>query len=468
VNKDKKNIDLLFENKLKGFRESPPAHAWDRLANDLEKEKSKKRFFYIRWIAASLLIFLAFGSGYFYAKYKINKSPVLTQETLPPTLENVSKNQIIDKIGTTDLKIETERKDSFSFQQKNDIDISREIDPNKKVVEEPIKLAFTQKENNDLLITENIIQISSPEPSINDESTVIMEDTSKVEPTKSSETIALHQDNSISDELFLVEPNSKVYGMEELTTKKSTWAIGAQFAPVISYRDISINYENQAINTSKEEESEYNDAEEALLTYAGGVKIDYLFSKRWSLQSGLYYSKLGQVNNNALNFEQENDAYLLFAIRTSTGIIDVAFEKVPDNVRKINPPKDTLEAIDLNNVRIIQNFDFFEIPFMINYKIIDNKLGVNVSGGLSPAYLLSNNTVLQVNDDKYDIGNSPNLNTMIINSSLSVGINYQLSKQLSINFEPNFKYSLSPINSNSQFDYHPYYFSWFTGLSYKF
>lgn len=468
MNKDKKNIDLLFESKLKGFRVSPPSYAWDRLVHDMEKEKSNKRFFYFRRIAASLLIFLAFGSGYFYAKYKIHKSPVLSQETLTPLPENISENQLIDNTGTTDLKIETEKKESLSVAQNNDNDLAKEINRSKQVFEEPTKLSSNQKENNNLLITENITQVSLHEPNIINESNEIVEDTTQVEPTESLKTIALNQDNSITDELFSMDPDSKVYGMEELTTKKSTWAVGAQFAPVISYRDISINYENQAVNTSKEEESMYNDAEEALLTYSGGVKIDYLFSKRWSLQSGLYYSKLGQVNNNALSFLQENDAYLLFAIRTSTGIIDVAFEKVPDNIRKINPPKDTLEAIDLNNIRIIQNFDFFEIPFMINYKIIDNKLGINVSGGLSPAYLLSNNTVLQVDNDKYDIGNSSNLNTMIINSSLSVGINYQLSRQFSINFEPNFKYSLSPINNNSQFDYHPYYFSWFTGLTYKF
>ena len=211
-----------------------------------------------------------------------------------------------------------------------------------------------------------------------------------------------------------------------------------------------------------------NDAEESLLTYAKGLMLIIFLDDRWGIESGMVYSKIGQVNNNALNFKQDNNQYLLFAIHTSTGNINVAFEKVPGNIKKIYPPKDTIEAVDLNNVKIIQNFELFEIPVMIKYKILNKKLEINISGGLSPAYLLSNNIVLQVDNDKYDIGNSSNLNSIIVNSSVSLGINYQLSKKLTLNLEPNFKYSLSPINKSSQFDYHPYYFSWFTGLSYRF
>jgi len=252
------------------------------------------------------------------------------------------------------------------------------------------------------------------------------------------------------------------------TNKQNKWSIGAHFAPVISYRDISTSYDNQQASSINETEVQLNNAEESLLSYAGGVDVYYNLSKRWSVQSGMIFSRIGQINNDALAFKQEDDQILLYAINTSTGNINVAFEKVPEDIRKIEPPKDTLESFDLNNVRVVQNFDLFEIPIMIKYKILNKKLGINLSGGLSPAYLIDNNTYLEVNSDKYDIGNSSNLNSMIINTTFALGINYAVVKSLSINVEPNFKYSLSPINKNSQFDYHPYYFSIFTGIIYKF
>ena len=174
------------------------------------------------------------------------------------------------------------------------------------------------------------------------------------------------------------------------------------------------------------------------------------------------------MNNDALNFKQENNQYLLYSINTSTGNINIAFEKVPNDVRKINPPKDTLESADIGNVKIIQNFDLFEIPVMVKYKVLNKRFGINLSGGLSPAYLVKNNTYLEVESNKYDIGSSENLNPMIINTTFALGFDYGITKKLSINFEPTFKYSLNPINKNSEFDYHPYYFSWYTGIKYNF
>ncbi len=251
------------------------------------------------------------------------------------------------------------------------------------------------------------------------------------------------------------------------TAKESKWSLGAHFAPVLSYRDITFSYDDQTSSNVLETESELNSAEQSLLSYAGGIDVYYDWSKRWSFHTGMIFSRIGQENNDALAFKQEDDQYLLFAINTSTGNINIAFEKIPEDIKKIEPPKDTLEFVNPNNVKIVQNFDLFEVPVMVKYKILNKKFGINLSGGFSPAYLVNNNTYLEIDDDKYDIGSSDNLNSVIINASFGLGINYALFKKLSLSLEPNFKYSLSPINKDSQFDYHPYYFSVFTGIVYK-
>ncbi len=469
MNKDKRNIDLLFEEKLKQFKESPPAHTWDRLEKDLNREKSVKLLFYLRLAAASLLILLAFGAGYFYATYQSKPSQKISQELPLPQIESDNKHS--EK--SIDFNNESVKKEETQSTHQNPEPTLISKLPSKKQdkIDQPVA---TENETYDILITENEVQdVKTPEDR-KEKTETIVEENIDTQNGSTEETIALKQDEPSKNDVMpefkplVLDPNAKVYGLETAQDKEMKWSVGAQVAPVWSYRDISINYQNQSGSNAKEAESQLNDTEDALLSYAGGVDVNYNLSNRWIIQSGMYYSKIGQVNNNALDFRQDNDQYLLFAIRTSTGSIDVAFERVPADIRKINPPKDTLEAIDLNNVKIIQNFDLFEIPFMVKYKILDKKLGINISGGLSPAYLINNNTILQVDDDKYDIGNSSNLNTMIFNTSISLGLNYALSKKLALKMEPNFKYSLSPINKNSQFDYHPYYFSWFTGLSYKF
>ena len=42
--KDKKNIDLLFEEGLKGFRSAPPVNSWERLESDLDKSNLRTSF----------------------------------------------------------------------------------------------------------------------------------------------------------------------------------------------------------------------------------------------------------------------------------------------------------------------------------------------------------------------------------------------------------------------------------------
>jgi len=95
---DKRNIDVLFEEGLKGLREKPPVSAWDRLNSDLNNNNSKKALIYFRWIAASILILLAFGSGYFYAQYK-----------------NVNSDEIVKSNIIQDTSFINE---SFSFREK--------------------------------------------------------------------------------------------------------------------------------------------------------------------------------------------------------------------------------------------------------------------------------------------------------------------------------------------------------------
>jgi hypothetical protein len=474
MKEDKKNIDLLFEEKLKPFREAPPAHSWDRLEKDLNRAAYGKRLFYFRLAAASVLVLIAFGAGYFYATYQSSPSQQISQELITPVSEPESNQTGV--LVENEFKNEpAEQKDevTFSSQSAEPILATSAQTDQTTIINQPVVLDNENK-TLDVLIAELAVKDNITTEQNDKLPEMIDEEITQKQIIPAEDAIATNQDklskeNEIADYKPLVlDNNAKVYGMESTQKKQASWSVGAQFAPVWSYRDISINYANQSGNNVQDVESQLNNAEDALLAYAGGIDVSYFLSDRWSIQSGMYYSKIGQVNNDALSFRQENQQFLLYSIRTSTGTINIALERIPDDIRKINPPKDTLTGINIDNVKIIQNFDLFEVPVMIKYKILDKKMGINISGGLSPAYLLSNNTVLQVEGDKYDIGNSANLNNMIFNSSISLGLNYSLSKKLSLNLEPNFKYSLSPINKDSQFDYHPYYFSFFTGMSYKF
>jgi len=426
-------------------------------------------------MAASVLIIMAFGAGYFYAVYNLD-TPQLADDSKSTTLDqqNIEAKDLqsfqntnpgLTKTSSTEKqKTEIDQNENFEIPRlKSELVASNDNTAIGNIqINEGSNLSSINPDPVNSMELVNIMQTIDISNIPIDQHFSALQDDQQITVVKNK--IAVTQQAPMSlyyyPEDYDLAPNKK-----ELDRK---WAVGAQFAPVVSYREISINYANQQGSLINDEEAQLNNAEESLLSYAGGVDVNYHVSKRWSIQSGLYFSRIGQVNNDALNFKQDDDQYLLFSINTSTGNINVAFEKVPDDVRKVNPPKDTLSSLDIGSVSITQNFDLFEVPVMIKYALLNKRFGIDLSGGLSPAYLIKNNTYLEVDNQKHDIGNSENLNPMIFNTSFALGLNYGITKKLTINFEPTFKYSLSPINKNSGFDVHPYSFSWYTGIRYNF
>lgn len=480
MNRETKNIDKLFSDKLNGLKASVPAGAWNRMNKDLDLAKRKKVYFFSRLAAASVLLLLTFGAGFYYASFiqrnkdlSQEKSSDQQQEIVNP-VENPPHSEIVLDIDKPEIE------SVVSNQNLTNKKIS--TDRNNKV--ENI-LASESTMVSTPIITSESNEIVAQNIPINEN----IEDHSTRQDV-SLNTLASLKSNylAVSARLFITidtrkkqpiftgiaDPTLMNYGdsyADYNTSKPSDtqkWSVGGQFAPIYSFRDISTSYPNGQASTIAALEKKYNDTEDALMAYAGGVNIDYTVKGRWSVQSGIYFSRIGQTNNDALEFSLNNKQFTLIAIHTSTGDFNLDLSNVPPAIRSIQAPKDTVGNTDISPVSVIQKIDLFEIPFLLNYKLLDKKVALNFTGGLSPAYLVKNSTSLEYEGKNYDIGEASNLNNMVVNSSIGMGVAYSFTKQLSLSFQPTFKYALSPINSNTAFNYHPYSFSLFTGISYKF
>lgn len=457
-----KHIDDLFRKGLKGLRERPPVHAWNRLEADLATIGTGRRMFFLRLAAASILILLAFGAGYYFAIYNTNQDQEqLTNNEGQPinvpdeiiTTPKPGEEQRLSETGVTDKTIVPELRDEPAQQTSNpDKPGSAKEKPSTK------HLAATEQEK----ITSDRLSITE-QPELHRIDFVEVKTLPLVWPVQHP-TLAgkeVRSDNPLYPYPVYDDPVSEIG--KKAKKYNYTWSVGAQFAPTYSYRDISINYGAGSAGNASTGDT-YDAIEDPMMSYAGGLQVDYRVSGNWRLESGVYFSRIGQVNNNALEFKQNNSELILTGINTSTGGINVAYERVPEDVKRINSPKDTISMGGVDNAKIVQQFDLFEIPFLVKYKMLNRKFSMHVSGGLSPAYLVDNNTYLEMEDRKYDVGDAGNLNTMIVNTSLGLGFEYLITGKLSVNLEPTFKYALNPLNNNSNFSYHPYYFSWFTGI----
>jgi hypothetical protein len=92
----------------------------------------------------------------------------------------------------------------------------------------------------------------------------------------------------------------------------------------------------------------------------------------------------------------------------------------------------------------------------------------NLIGGLSSNLLVNNSVYTSLDGTKYEVGKTAGLNPVTFSSSLGMGMEYSFSKNLSLNFEPTFRYFLNPFSNTEGIGVHPYSFGIFSGISYKF
>jgi hypothetical protein len=270
---------------------------------------------------------------------------------------------------------------------------------------------------------------------------------------------------------------SMMTGVSEVTEKPKTvlnrWSLSAMASP---------NYYSKFNSGQSQASSDLASAEKSLVSYSGGMEFSYKLSKRISIQSGLLYSSVEKEVTGIGAFSGFRNYYTAksgseFSVQTSNGSIVVTNNDIylRDNVATrlktrysadvFNPAKANLTYI---NNSVNQNFNYLEIPLLFKYKAIDRKVDVIVVGGLSYNMLVGNTAYANVDGMKYSLGKTEGLNPVNFSSSLGLGFEYNLSRKISFDLEPTFRYYLIPFSDITGSDGHPYGFGIFTGLSYKF
>lgn len=472
----RKNIDNLFRDHLVGHKASVPAGAWDRLQADLKPAKKRAVMFYARLAAAAVFLLLAFSAGYFLSEFSLDNTNITASKTettitdqqaediLTPPVEIQDKVEDVKEVADqeTDKNIllaeadqdiqkpqvtETEISEKIAVQQ-NVVEQKQDAFVEEPVKEEEFSIAVADEVIEKEIKDTNETTAEAVEPQIDND-----DELEKMTPEELHKLLIGGED--FNDD-FLAEGQS---------ISNSKWSVGGQLSPTYSYRTLS----GEGFETPDEmvDQSYFNDAENSLTTLGGGISLAYNFNDRLSLGSGLFLSRIGQQNSDVVAYDSPDNNYM-YKLATSSGTISInptKFEKVM--VRQIDSDKDSIPGEYLVNGTFVQNLDYLEVPLVLKYKVLNKRFSINVSGGLSPGILVNNRSYFSIDDEKIQTGFTENIKPMIYNSVLGLGVAYEISKKLSINLSPTFKYSLSPVNTGSGLKYHPYSLSWFTGISYK-
>lgn len=476
------NIDNHFRNKLQNFEQAPPAFVLENVLAGVAGAQRKRKIVLWRIIAAAAAILLVFITGWELTDMQLMEnlkiSAVADVKQLPDAAgENSVQSGQTEKhnrlLTTTSesmraSSVAVKKVEAASGISKNTLPdvVSGTVKPVSKI--ETSLLAASGQEKRLNTITEILSEI--PRESTSDE---------KLQEKKTEEKSPSVTEKTIDQQIM--EQNQQMLTAQNAEKPKRRWLLGAQVSPDVSVSRSSHSdqYANNMIKSGSSRP----------VGLGAGISVEYKSGKRWSIQSGVYYSGLTQNSGNS-SFRSGGKEYALASpdqgadflnpvvnvdassknlqLNSSAGVIEM--KSIPSQlVLGTNlEDKSLASAVIVSNAEFTQNFEYIEIPLYLRYTVIDSRFDVEMLGGFSSNLLVGNQAYLDDNSGKTLVGKTNDMQVLNYSGTLGLGLRYGLSKHLFLNVEPRIKYFLNSLNSNSSVTYKPYTIGVYSGISYEF
>lgn len=508
----KKNLDSLYQEKFKGFKEVPDEAVWQKIEASLDK-RTKKQVIPLWWklggIAAALILgFLVFRPS----SITSDTTPTVTStKGEPNNSENenqINTNQEIntavvegntdrdgERTGTNDLK----EKISTSSGPTDHNKIQKSIAPN---IEEGIATGSTISKNRN---TENdadthfqpkkqeYFDVSSAklannlghensalEDNLDSKNEKSLENQNSdnsefsgsniknnalaFEKTEESEPSAQDEESKISIIDAIAEQDEEDIEVAEST--RGRWSVGPSVAPV--YFD--------AVGEGSPIHSAFNqNTKSGNTNLSYGVSVAYQVNKKFKVRSGIHKVNFG-YDTDDVAFASSLDA------SSSKKISNINYSQSAKNIivnsetatfSSLSSPLEELamEVRDANDFSrtgaMAQQLGYLEVPLELDYSLIDRKFGLNLVGGFSSLFLLDNSVTLTSGDLTTEVGEANNINEVNFSTNVGFGVNYKFTPMIQLNVEPVFKYQLNTFSEVSG-DFRPFSVGVYSGLNFKF
>ncbi len=525
---DKKNLDALFREKFKTFREVPDEKVWTAIENSLDK-KRKKRIIPLWWQLGGVAAVLAIALVTFYT---LND---LGDET--PTITTIEKSNVKDKKQhESDVDLKKDQKDDLQIPEVNkdavaggakdggnintDIANSDATSPKDKST----KNSSNRSPEKNQLVTnasDNNRKTADRDHETADKNEVLKNDNTHVPEEQKKDAIAMANAKP-SKKMDTSQTDSKKKSQDGLAAgegspKTISDQVPPKTIPQNSDKEIAQNDQigkddNKADDNKKsildvleelneeetvveESESRWSAGPNVAPVYFNamgegspidpgfspnsksgstnlsfGVSIAYAVTKKLSVRSGIHKAEYG-YNTNNVGFSPT------LAASTSGRLQNIDFAAGPENL-SASSPNLNLDSSDsvapefstLNSTRdgtIAQSFGYLEVPLELNYALIDRRIGVNLVGGISSLFLIDNSLSLNSGELTTEIGEANNLNNLNFSTNIGFGVNYKFTPKVQLNIEPVFKYQLNTF-SNVSGEFRPFTIGVYSGLNFRF
>ncbi|MBT8211101.1 MAG: outer membrane beta-barrel protein, partial [Eudoraea sp.] len=451
----KNNIDHVFKDRLKDYQETPEEGVWESISASLDQKKSKRRVLPLWWklggIAAALALLL-----YLFLPTGIDVTPAeVTDTEKPEVIEKTTvpgDRQAGERLLEADAVVE--QAETQSGEQMNSLEqpisktavTSRETGSNKADMNNNTKTVLGgqgeagTKGNNALAERDQgdgNAPISETGNKAEEDTRVarneVLPNTGKQtqqDPNKLQEGVALaevaeeHEEGAVADEtkkksIFEVLEEQEEEAVAETTSDR--WSVGPMVAPV---------YFNTLAEGSPVHSNFVANTKSGNINLSYGVAVSYQITDKLSVRSGLHRVDYG-YDTDDIRFSSSltaststlienidydsNSQTLVVESRASRG----AQESAALDASEVNAPSPAREG------RMVQDFGYLEVPMELQYNLVDNKLGVNLIGGLSSLFLMENSVTLVADNAATSMGEANNINEVNFSTNVGLGLYYR-------------------------------------------
>ncbi len=429
MNKNLQKIDELFSAGLKDFEKIPPGEIWQNIENSLDKSEAilfkKKYKTLLKMVSVSSVLILIL-SGVYFSNYFSKTS--LLKKSIAKTYNEEKTGKSMNAIlrGEKEQAYKNRPSATFSVIKINKT-VSRKLNSFSNANETDWLNAF-KNEGYNFHSPISLSQIPALVAKAEEMNPLFLE------------TKTIH--NYVED----INKNSTNKSSINLTfakNKPSIYITPFFSADLISARFIKI-YEPD------DEQLQENNRNDFHLSYTTGLNIEYKFSKKASIQSGLFYSQwFAPISPAVVNALQDNTGNYKFKLTTNYGIAEL--HKQSWSLPQIG---DSLSIKDgyLN----LQSISF---PALIKLNIKQGKLNLGAVGGA--AINLMTKDVAEVEyfsqngSEKETVQKLEGLRNIYFSAIAGLEGSYNINNSVSVNFYPLLRYAITPVNKETPVKTYP-------------
>ena len=460
---DKHPIDDLFRERLEGAGVAPSARSWDRIQSELGRQRRKKAIIWWQAAAAAALLIIAFSAGYLLSG-EGGMGPQLTHESgsgLPAGEQAKAdvKDQALQESSSPTMSQPTEAAGERSLAVAKPI--IRQSHPSSFASSTPVQRAGQGVQTQLASESRPIVQADAEEGFFISALTALA---ASIPDDQGNPIVIRFRTEHLN---AILDPFWQKAGDEEVSENEPEWRIGGNLSPLMAFAGSNSNADaTQELTNNNLQSVSTSGTERPQMTFSAGLNTSMQLHPRVALSTGLSFTRLGQEKENA-SLAQDISSYWgplgSFSAVTSAGEIVLSSQQAAS----LDNGTILLGSGAAETSSIIQQFEYLEIPLIMETSLIDQRIRLSFDAGLSAGLLIGNRAYVIDQGERLSVGGTQGLRPLLWNGLAAFGLSIPISTGWEISLRPGMRYAFTPINKNNDFTYQPWSVSFGTGLTYR-